>query len=205
MTAWCARGSVADAHGRSGGPVWRTPSIVVSDATIAAATAHLRLLVPRLRLVHEQRVTCARTIDELMTKLLEARASLTRRDLPALRALGGIAPVTRRSGKQNLKFMRHLAAIALGLIPVAVRRFPDAAAPRDFFQALRRCPRLAVNNNSRWRSASVSGRMHLGAPATEISLVGLRPRRAQLRFSRRSQAMATRFPCQCTLGHLRHA
>lgn len=108
---------------------------------MTAATTHLRLLLPRLRIVHEQRVTCGRTIDELMTTLLEptgesesgerlsdaailrsppgvgrvvlatilveARAPLARRDLPALRALGGIAPVTRRNGKQNHKVMRR--------------------------------------------------------------------------------------------------
>jgi transposase len=39
--------------------------------------------------------------------LVEAASQLARRDLPGLRSLGGIAPVTRRSGKQNVRIMRR--------------------------------------------------------------------------------------------------
>ena len=50
-------------------------------------------------------------------------------------------------------------------------------------EAWRRCPTV-FSMSSRWRGKSASGRRHLGAPATRrLSLVRLRPRRAQLRFS----------------------
>ena len=47
--------------------------------------------------------------------------------------------------------------------------------------------------------------MHLGAPATGISLVGLRARRAQLRFSRWEELSSIRPQEQGTNGHLRRA
>lgn len=124
----------------------QTPALQVSEGTVAAATAHIACLIPRLRLVHQQRRHCSRRVDELLeqlrsadagpaadrdaappqrcdatiletlpgvgrivlaTVLVEAAGPIARRDLQALRALGGIAPVTRRSGKQDCRLMRR--------------------------------------------------------------------------------------------------
>jgi transposase len=120
-----------------------SPTLKVSEATVSAATAHIHLLIPRLRLVHQQRGKCGKSIEKLLaqltasdqqpaeaencqhrdatilqslpgvgkivlaTVLVEAAAPIARRDLQGLRALGGIAPVTRRSGKQDQKLMRR--------------------------------------------------------------------------------------------------
>ena len=43
----------------------------------------------------------------LATLLVEAAGPIAGRDLAGLRALGGIAPVTKRSGKRNLQVMRR--------------------------------------------------------------------------------------------------
>lgn len=125
---------------------FQTPKLQVSQATINAASAHLQLLIPRLRLVHLQRQHCGQKIEAFLqqlacavvplndgeeprpprladveilqslpgvgrivvaTMLVEAVGPIARRDLHGIRTLGGIAPVTRRSGKQNLKVMRR--------------------------------------------------------------------------------------------------
>lgn len=104
--------------------------------TIAAATDHIALLLPRLRLVHEQRAECERRLDRLLaalaegdgqehrdvtiirsvagvgivvaaTMLAEAGAALATRDYQMLRTHAGIAPVTRQSGKTRLISMRR--------------------------------------------------------------------------------------------------
>lgn len=122
----------------------RSPKLQVSDATVNAAAAHIRMLLPRLRVVHEQRNYCGKKTEELLDKLknveqsidgvqsssphgdatilgslpgvgrvvlatmlVEAAGPIARRDLHGLRSLGGIAPVTRRSGKQDQKLMRR--------------------------------------------------------------------------------------------------
>jgi len=43
----------------------------------------------------------------LATMLAEAGSVIARRDLQGLRSLGGIAPITRRSGKQDQRLMRR--------------------------------------------------------------------------------------------------
>lgn len=124
----------------------QTTPLQVTASTVSAASSHVELLIPRLRLLHQQRHRCGKTIEKLLaqlaasppidaqnhgssaphpsdaailgslpgvgksvlaTILVEAADPLDRRDLARLRALGGIAPVTRRSGKQNLQVMRR--------------------------------------------------------------------------------------------------
>jgi transposase len=124
----------------------QTASLNVTAATVAAASSHVQLLLPKLRLLHQQRRDCGKQLDTLLDGLIadapvadghppaaaavhsdaqilsslpgigrtvlaivlvEAATQLARRDLQGLRSLGGIAPVTRRSGKQNLRIMRR--------------------------------------------------------------------------------------------------
>lgn len=121
--------------------VIKSPILQVSEATIAAASSHVRLLIPRLRLVHQQRDLCGKKMEKLLktlmapasqekdeclpsdarvldslpgvgklvlaTMLVEAAAPIARRDVRSMRSLGGIAPVTRRSGKQKQELMRR--------------------------------------------------------------------------------------------------
>jgi hypothetical protein len=104
--------------------------------TVAAAAEHVALLLPRLRLVHEQRARCERRLEELLqdlasgdrrehrdvtvirsvagigivvaaTMLTEASEALAHRDYQMLRTHAGSAPVTRQSGKTRLVSMRR--------------------------------------------------------------------------------------------------
>ncbi len=117
-----------------------TPALHVASGTAEAASAHIALLVPRLRLLRDQRSACARQIEDVLahleqraviegqpgehgdvailqslpgvgrtiaaTMLAEAGWALAARNDRALRALAGIAPVTKKSGKRRLVLMR---------------------------------------------------------------------------------------------------
>ena len=123
----------------------RQPAVTVAPGTAEAATAHLRMLLPRLRLLNQQIRQCHRKLESLLdrfanqgssseddegqtveqrdatilrsipgvgtvvlaTLLAEASQPLQRRDYHTLRALCGVAPVTRQSGKRRLVLMRH--------------------------------------------------------------------------------------------------
>jgi transposase len=119
----------------------RAPALQVAPGAIEAAAVHVALLLPRLRLIHQQRAICAVQITGLLqriaaedatdgekrehrdvqilqslpgvgrvvtaTMLAEASRAIADRDYHALRALAGIAPVTRRSGKRSQVVMRH--------------------------------------------------------------------------------------------------
>ena len=106
----------------------QTPALHVAPGTVEAASAHIALLLPRLRLLHEQRTKVATQIEALLeelsteelrgehrdatilrslpgvgrvvaaTVLAEAARPLADRDYQTLRAHGGIAPVTPQSG-----------------------------------------------------------------------------------------------------------
>ena len=122
--------------------ILRKPAVVVAPGTTEAATAHIRTLIARLRVVNEQlkgahrqlEILCARLAEPaektdgeadagqmseqrdaailaslpgngrivLATLLAEAWDALQRRDYHALRALCGVAPVTKRSGKSRI-------------------------------------------------------------------------------------------------------
>lgn len=109
----------------------------VAPGVVDACRRHVALLLPRLRLVHEQKLEVEREIDNLLEKLsvheegkaehrdarllqslpglgklvcatmlAEASEPLEKRDYSNLRTLCGVAPVTRRSGKQYAVSMR---------------------------------------------------------------------------------------------------
>jgi transposase len=108
----------------------------VSPGTTAAAVRHIAMLVPRLRLVHDQRRQCEQQLTGLLdglgngnerqhrdvtiirsvagvgtviaaTMLAEAPECLAERDYQRLRAHSGVAPVTRQSGKSHRVGMRR--------------------------------------------------------------------------------------------------
>lgn len=115
----------------------QTPAVHVASGTVEAASAHIALLLPRLRLLQEQCTSVARRIEALLeelgqeavpgehrdvtilrsfpgvgrvvaaTVLAEAAQPLAERDYQTLRAHGGIAPVTRKSGKKLSVSMRY--------------------------------------------------------------------------------------------------
>jgi len=115
----------------------QTSALHVAPGTVEAASAHIALLLPRLRLLQEQRTAVAGRIEALLeelgkeevpgehrdvtilrslpgvgrvvaaTVLAEAARPLAERDYQTLRAHGGIAPVTRQSGKRVSISMRY--------------------------------------------------------------------------------------------------
>jgi transposase len=124
--------------------VLQRPTIHVAPGTAEAALRHIALLLPRLRLVSEQRRQCARELDALLetlssgppnqegdrsvqppsdiaiarsvpgvgrmvvaTLFAEAGALIDQRNHAALRSLGGLAPVTKRSGRSCVVSMRY--------------------------------------------------------------------------------------------------
>jgi hypothetical protein len=154
--------------------ILRQTPLALAPGTTAAASAHIRTLLPRLRLVNRQIAQARRRLDELCaglevaqtapgqpaeqrdvailrscagigritlaTLLAEAAEPLRRRDYHAVRALGGAAPVTRRSGKTCLVLRRHacnprLANALYHWARVAIQHDPTS---RERYSALRR-------------------------------------------------------------------
>ncbi|MFO0642389.1 MAG: IS110 family transposase [Polyangiaceae bacterium] len=110
-----------------------TRPLSVGAGVAEAAEVRVRSLIARLRLVHDELRNCERRVDELFealareaaagvpsdaqivrsipgvgpvvgaTLLVEAEASIRERDYRTLRALAGVAPVTRATGKRSGK------------------------------------------------------------------------------------------------------
>ena len=117
--------------------VLREPPMTLAPGSAEAARTHIGLLLPRLRVVHEQAKLCRQQLDVLLdqladehdddgpsdleilrslpgvgliiagTLLAEAAPLLRQRDGTTLRAYGGPAPITRRSGKSWVVVMRR--------------------------------------------------------------------------------------------------
>jgi hypothetical protein len=71
----------------------QAPALPAGPGVVEAASAHVALLVPRLRLVHAQRQACARQLEALMDQLGQAVADGERgqhRDVTILRSLPGV-------------------------------------------------------------------------------------------------------------------
>ena len=72
----------------------QAPALHVAPGTAEAASVHIALLVPRLRLLRDQRTDCARRIEELLTRLGEdqdvAGQRGEHRDVAILRSLPGV-------------------------------------------------------------------------------------------------------------------
>jgi hypothetical protein len=136
----------------------QSPAVEVSAATVASAVEAIELLLPRLLLVHAQRRACGRRMDSLLKTLATAKVkgqhpdaailrslpgvgrvvlarvltegaeAIRQRDLSRWRALGGSAPVTRRSG-QTLQVLRRRACSAR--LRLAFPHWGQTAMQRD--------------------------------------------------------------------------
>jgi transposase len=120
----------------------KSAPLPVAEGVVEAATQHIALLLPRLRLVNNQRRQCEQHMDRLVNKLAEtedtqpgpkrehrdveillsqpgvggivgatvlaeAYQALVQRNYHVLRTRGGLAPVTRQSGKTRNVSMRY--------------------------------------------------------------------------------------------------
>ena len=119
------------------------PTFSLSAGTVEAASEHVLILLPHLRLLHQQRSALAARIEHVLdelsvtgesqrpsdvqvllslpgvgrivtaTLLAEASQLITERDYPALRAHAGVAPITRQSGKRSVVLMRYSCNLRL--------------------------------------------------------------------------------------------
>ena len=75
----------------------RAPSLLVAPGVVEAATEHIALLLPRLRLVHSQRQRCGARIeallDELQTEDEENGKPKQHSDVAILRSLPGVGRI----------------------------------------------------------------------------------------------------------------
>ena len=140
--------------------VVRAPGLVL-PASQAVAPLQTGALVPILRVIHLQRAKARQHLDVLLaqagetaaiidsqpgldviltaTILAEAGPALTNADEPVLRALSGIAPVTRQSGKSHQVVMRHACNLRLR---TALRNWAQTAInceprSRDIYDRMR--------------------------------------------------------------------
>ena len=82
----------------------RKPALTVAPGTVEAATAGIRILIARLRLINSQLVDAEQQLDRLCKKIVGPVAG---EEGESLRALCGTAPVTKRSGKSCLVSRRR--------------------------------------------------------------------------------------------------
>ncbi len=115
----------------------QTPPLSVAAGVTEATSTHVALLLPRMELLMAQRKLCAKAVQTALdervsaeegrehrdveillsqpgigrvvaaTMLAEASQPLTQRNYHALRILGGVAPVTRQSGKRSAVRRRY--------------------------------------------------------------------------------------------------
>jgi transposase len=141
----------------------RKPPLTLAPGTADAATAHIRTLLPQLRLINQQIEQAEQQLDQfcqaieaaaettpgqiceqrdvailrscpglgritIATLLAEAGEPLRRRDYQVLRALSGVAPVSRRSGQSRIVLRRHACNNRLR---TALYHWARVAAQRD--------------------------------------------------------------------------
>lgn len=112
------------------------PALQLAPGAVEAASEHVLLQIPRLRLLHQQKKDVASRIQSVLeemkepgqlgehrdaaiilslpgvgqkvtaTMLAEASQALAQRDYHALRSYAGSAPITRQSGKKTIVLMR---------------------------------------------------------------------------------------------------
>jgi transposase len=78
--------------------ILRAPALRVAPGVVEAATEHIALLLPRLRLVHTQRQRCGTRLDALLDKLMAVEGNddsqqREHRDVEILRSLPGVGRI----------------------------------------------------------------------------------------------------------------
>lgn len=98
--------------------VLRTSALVVAPGTGEAATAHARYLIERLWLVRQQRESCTKQLEALLTQLAEAPASSPDGSGPSdtaiLRSMPGVGPVV--AARLLAEAAQPLASRAVGML-----------------------------------------------------------------------------------------
>jgi transposase len=144
----------------------QAPALPMAPGAAEAASEHVRLLLPTVRLLDQQVENLAQRLGDLLdqmaeqpenrdakillslpgvgrivgaTILAEASQALAERDYHALRALTGCAPVTRRSGKSKTVVMRRSCHPRLrqALYHWAMTSIQNDARSRQHYDTLR--------------------------------------------------------------------
>lgn len=149
------------------------PALRLAPGSVEAASEHVRSLLPRIKLTHEQIRETERNIRKLYAQLSENTSSesgetehrdaeillsipglgeligaamlseasqpLRERDYHTFRALGGLAPVTKQSGKRRVVLMRRACNKRLrnALYSWALCSLSNDSASREFYRLRR--------------------------------------------------------------------
>src|SRR6516165_8456474 len=85
----------------------QAPALPVAPGAAEAAQAHCAFLLPCLRVLAEQLRACSQQVSALLHTFAEAAQPLAERDYQVLRTHGGVAPITKQSGKRRVVVMRR--------------------------------------------------------------------------------------------------
>ena len=181
---------VDEVHAILQGPSWE-----LSKGTLVAAQAHATLLLPRLKLVAEQRRHAFRTIEKLLGQLVSsAEQSDSRRphDVTVLRSLPGVGPLVLAAllteGFQALSCQDyHTLRLRAGVAPVTLQTGRRPAGPRArgnivvlqrracnarLRQALYHWARVAAQRDSRVKHRYLKLRQRGKSYATSLRIIG---------------------------------
>ena len=182
---------VDEVHAILQGPSWE-----LSKGTLVAAQAHATLLLPRLKLVAEQRRHAFRTIEKLLGQLVSsAEQSDSRRphDVTVLRSLPGVGPLvlaallTEGLSKPYLVKTIIPCAFAQASLPLPFKPGDAPAGPRArgnivvlqrracnarLRQALYHWARVAAQRDSRVKHRYLKLRQRGKSYATSLRIIG---------------------------------
>ena len=181
---------VDEVHAILQGPSWE-----LSKGTLVAAQAHATLLLPRLKLVAEQRRHAFRTIEKLLGQLVSsAEQSDSRRphDVTILRSLPGVGPLVLAAllteGHEALSCQDyHTLRLRAGVAPVTLQTGRRPSGPRArgnivvlqrracnarLRQALYHWARVAAQRDSRVKHRYLKLRQRGKSYATSLRIIG---------------------------------
>jgi transposase len=157
----------------------KTPPLQVAPGVVEAATQHIAQLIPRLRLVQQQRGECGRRIDALLDKLAPAGEPegqrREHRDVQILRSLPGVGRVVAATmlaeASQPLAERNYHALRAhAGIAPVTkqsgkrthvmMRRGCDTRLRNAFYHWARVSTQLDPNSRAHYSALRQRGHTH---------------------------------------------
>jgi transposase len=157
----------------------KTPPLQVAPGVVEAATRHIARLIPRLRLVHQQRADCGREIDTLLDQLApEGDAegqNCEHRDVQILRSLPGVGRVVAATmlaeasqplAERNYHALRAHAGVAPVTkqsgkrAQVIMRRSCDPRLRNALYHWARVSTQLDPNSKAQYASLRKRGHTH---------------------------------------------
>jgi transposase len=100
----------------------RAAPLPVAPGTLEAARAHIAMLLPRLRLLREQRATCERQIEALLARLEQPDVPPTDPDIPS-------GPT---AGHRDVQILRSLVGVGVRVAAIMLTEAAQPLAERDY-------------------------------------------------------------------------